>query len=429
MKAAPRAIVVPPSAWRRAHSPLLALAAVLLAGTAGAVDQWIGTPTGADYFRENANAAIRDAIAYKGKAAQFEATIQAAREAYFLAPPANRSAAGAEFATRLFEKDIVLAQVLVIDGVNPHSDAVNKLTAALNGGRELDGGIPRPAKGSFMSWVRSMRGELGARGDDQLILFDEAAFAKALRATEPQYTAYRAERDQAEINRWAGQHPTQEEKDRKLPLRASRPLPPSTFMRLKDSPPLFKVELKKSDDAGALMLNCEYGPYLNANGEQDYSSYLFWKSRPPENVQWLMARGVADMTRVQDRALEECPALEEDARKAAKVPQKIFPTEEMRKQAHAEGDAQWKASRPDIFGRPVPAARTAPPANRIAEGSDPDANQKTQAQISQERIARSREQQVAGRACYTEYASNRASDPAGARDRWSACLRAVRATP
>ena len=396
-------------------SPLL-LGFAFFAAPAWALEGWIGEPTPADFFRENAQGAINDAIKIKGESAKFANQIQAAREAYFMASPANRTAAGAKFQKFLFDKDIFFASIPIVGGMNAHTAAVGKLTAALNRGREIDGGIPNRASDSFKNWIISMRGELGARGDEILINLDADKFQKALLATQPQYAKYRAERDQFEIDRWRGQHPTQEERDRKLPLRISRPFPPSTFLRLKDAPPLFKEELKKSDGAGALMLNCEYGPFLDENGDQSYRGYLFWKSRPPENVAWLMARGPAEMSIVLDRVIEACPGLEADARTTAKAPQKIFQTEEIKKQAHAESDAQWKASRKDIFGRPKVVPLT-------------PQEQSEARQVAQERAAKLRVRQSAATECITAFNSERKTDPTGARDRLSECTRAVQALP
>jgi hypothetical protein len=332
------------------------MTATLAAAGAPGTEYWIGKPGSGDYFRKNAADAIIAAIALKRSAGQFEGRIEAARQDYFSAPAARRERAGDEFAQLLLAKDLLFADILVRDGINPHSEAVLAVMA-MRGGRPLDGGIRPTALPSFRTWVRSIRSGLGATSDEALLMPDQAAFEKALIASAGNFEAYRKERDLAETRIWRSAHPAQGEEAGRRPLvqPVATTLPPRFFAFNQRRSAAFENALEAAQRSGARSLRCRYGPSYDAAGMEAFGDYYFWKDRPPENIASLMALDTDSMRPIEDHALAKCPGTEAEARSAASVPPKTLVSAELRSQSEqaladerAAGKARycthWEAS-------------------------------------------------------------------------------------
>lgn len=318
-------------------------------------DGFIGRPTAGDYFRHDLEQLLIAARDAKAAVSKFNAQMAVARPAYFRATGSAKNAAGDAFSKLLFEKDITLA-----GGYIPYGTADSTLSntiAVVNGGHELDEGIPPNAQRDFITWVRGIRKSLGAKSNGELVVSDQPRLIQAFNANVGLYEDYRRLRDIGEVARWK-----KSQSSGPLPAYGQRSLLASQQFELtrldgftEVREPSFNEQVAVASRAGAKVLRCDYGPGESGRGKDSpygtFESYYFWKAKAPDNVALLLALNRDALNAMKDHAVTACPGAESAAIELNRSRTQAVVTPEARQQADKAIAAQVQK---DHAERPKP---------------------------------------------------------------------------
>jgi hypothetical protein len=175
------------------------IAAVLLCVSVSAVsaqrtDRYWSALTLGETIGSQVGTALSSAAALRAKAIEASEAIQSSRLRYWraLASGTDVEAAHAEFAARLWEKDLVYLTLAVPEGINgPLAVVIGRLA-------NIDGGVRPSAQEAFGRWVNRIRFHLGASSRGH-IMPGLSQLAGAMALAHEEQALYLRARDWAEI--------------------------------------------------------------------------------------------------------------------------------------------------------------------------------------------------------------------------------------
>jgi hypothetical protein len=253
--------------------------------------------------------------------------------------PKARDAAAAHLENLLFLKDLQYAILPIGKGVNKgwdESQAFNRLSGA-----PLDGGITPAAIPEYVIWITTMRGHLGAYGND-LALLTSTNILPALELSQSAYLRYTEIRDQYELSRF-------------LPLpkpRLATDGSPAFKKQRIDIINPYQFDVNQRGEIGTRlralvgqrqqMLECIYGPVRDHYPEREinrYSKTLFWYRMAPRNIKELQESDLnGNLAAIGNEALNTCPTTYAQAKalQAANVARHPFTARQNVKKEAAE---------------------------------------------------------------------------------------------
>lgn len=226
---------------------------------------------------------------------------------------AKREKAAARLGALLYQKDILYALTPLSEGLHTgweRSKLINRLSGA-----PLDGGIDDSAVSEFFYWIITLRGHLGAYGDDLLLLAvanKPGDFNKALQNSHPAYLRYTEARDQAELDRFLPPPAPRLAADGSAALKQQR-------IEVLDP---FRMNVNLKQDVGTRLrsiaarnqqvLGCVYGPVRVHHPERGeitiQRNATFWYRSAPADIQGLLnADQGRQLGELGDQALTSCP--------------------------------------------------------------------------------------------------------------------------
>lgn len=248
--------------------------------------------------------------------ASLQQEIAAARQDFQAAwsDTTKRKKTAARLGELLYQKDILYALIPLAEGWYTgweRSQMINRLSGA-----PLDGGIDDSAVREFFYWIITLRGHLGAYGDDHLLLAvvsNFGAFNTALHNSYPAYLRYTRERDQAELARFLPPPAPRLAADGSAALKEQRIEVLDPFrMNIDLKRDALGTQLRNLAAGNQQMLNCVYGPVRAQHPDRGEISIhrkaTFWYQSAPVDIQELLnADQGRQLGEFGDQPLTNCP--------------------------------------------------------------------------------------------------------------------------